>query len=48
MSDQKPLGPISQPPADDPAIRKILDERKAQEEARRKADKDTPWGVIRK
>lgn len=44
---QKPIGSVSQPPADDPATREFLDKRKAEEDKKRKADQDTPWGVTR-
>lgn len=47
MTEQRPLGPVSQPPRDDPATRKILDERKADEDKKREADQKTPWGTAR-
>jgi hypothetical protein len=46
-NEQKPIGPVSQPPTNDPATRKILKERKAQEDKKREADQKTPWGVKR-
>jgi hypothetical protein len=47
MIEEKPIGPISPPVTDNEAMRKRLEQGKAEEDKIRKAEKNTPFGVTR-